>query len=187
MGTFSIYVTVLTCTCIQLLPSDAEYTNFKNFANICHHRDDLGLDCEWNFFVTSHGKNTCYGIRGKVKQPAALAQAFKVHWKGRSCQWDSCLTGVCVCVCNIQHIIFFFITAADIDRFVSARAIPGTRANHSFVPLSHTDMKVSRVSIRWRSSLHGQATWMSQLSKVAQACLSSQAHMLHPCMMDTGG
>ena len=86
MGTFSIYVTVLTYTCIQLLPSDAEYTNFKNFANICHHRDDLGLDCEWNFFVTSHGKNTCDGIRGKVKQLAALAQAFKVHWKGRSCQ-----------------------------------------------------------------------------------------------------
>ena len=49
-------------------------------------------------------------------------------------------------MCNIQHIIFFFVTAADIDRFVSARAIPGTRDNHSFVPLSHTDMKVSRVS-----------------------------------------
>jgi hypothetical protein len=31
-------------------------------------------------------KNTCDGIRGKVKQLAALAQAFKVHWKGRSCQ-----------------------------------------------------------------------------------------------------
>jgi hypothetical protein len=40
-------------------------------------------------------------------------------------------------VCNIQHIIFFFVTAADIDsqrallddRFVSARNIPGTRDN----------------------------------------------------------
>ena len=57
-------------------------------------------------------------------------------------------------VCNILHIIFFYVTAADIDsqrallddRFVSARNIPGTRDNHSFVPMSHTDMKVSRVS-----------------------------------------
>ena len=29
-------------------------------------------------------------------------QAFKVHWKDRSCQWDSCLTGVCV-ISNILH------------------------------------------------------------------------------------
>ena len=60
MGTFSIYVTVLTWTCVLLLPSDgsaAQYTNVKNFANIRHLSDDFGLDCKWNFFVTSHGTN----------------------------------------------------------------------------------------------------------------------------------
>ena len=70
-------------------------------------------------------------------------QAFKVHWKDRLCQWDWC-------VCNIQHITFFFV--ADVD---SQRALldlylfePSQehRDNHLYVPLSHTHMKVSRLS-----------------------------------------
>ena len=72
MGTFSIYITVFTCTCILLLPSDgstAQYKHLKNFANIRHHFDDFGLDCEWNFFVTSYGD----GIGGTVKWLAAWA------------------------------------------------------------------------------------------------------------------
>ena len=65
MVTFSIYVTVVTCTCILVLPSDgsaAQYKYFKNYENIRHHNDDFGLDCEWNFFVTSRGKKTFDGI-----------------------------------------------------------------------------------------------------------------------------
>ena len=29
-------------------------TFFQEFANIRHYSDDFGLDCEWNFFVTSY-------------------------------------------------------------------------------------------------------------------------------------
>jgi len=29
----------------------------QEFANTRHYSDDFRLDCEWNFFVTSHGKN----------------------------------------------------------------------------------------------------------------------------------
>ena len=81
------YVTVLTCTCILLLPSDgpaAQNKHFKNFANISYHSDDFGLGYEWNFFVTSHCKNTCNGFGGTVK-PLAARQTFKVHWKDISC------------------------------------------------------------------------------------------------------
>ena len=37
--------------------------------NIRHHCDEFGLDCEWIFFVTSHGnyKNTYDGIGGTLK------------------------------------------------------------------------------------------------------------------------
>ena len=102
------------------------------------------------FLCDQPWKNTCDGIGGTVKRLAARASL------------QSPLVGQILsvrqlfdwCVGNIQHITFFFVTAADVDshrallddRFVSARAIPGTRDNHSFVPLSHTDMKISRVS-----------------------------------------
>jgi len=51
----------------------SQYKNFKNFANLLHHSSDYGLDAEWNFFGTSHGKNTCDGIGGTVKRLAARA------------------------------------------------------------------------------------------------------------------
>ena len=79
MGTFSIYITVFTCAYILLLPSDgsaAQYKYFKNFATIHHHSDDFRLDCEWNFFVTSHGKNTCDGTGGTVKPKCKSLQFY---------------------------------------------------------------------------------------------------------------
>ena len=55
----------------------SQYKNFKNFANLLHHSSDYGLDAEWNFFGTSHGKNTCDGIGGTVKRLAARASLLR--------------------------------------------------------------------------------------------------------------
>ena len=45
-----------------------QYKNFKNFLNMCHHKQDFGLEAEWTFFATSHGKSPCDGIGGFVKR-----------------------------------------------------------------------------------------------------------------------
>ena len=45
----------------------SQYKNYKAFSNLCHHESDFGLDAEWNFFATSHGKSPCDGIGGTVK------------------------------------------------------------------------------------------------------------------------
>ncbi|XP_071951916.1 uncharacterized protein [Antedon mediterranea] len=45
-----------------------QYKNKYNFINLCHHQEDFGLDAEWNFFATSHGKSACDGIGGTVKR-----------------------------------------------------------------------------------------------------------------------
>lgn len=50
-----------------------QYKNRYNFINICHHKQDFNLDCEWNFFATSHGKSSCDGIGGTVKRLTAKA------------------------------------------------------------------------------------------------------------------
>ena len=33
----------------------AHYKNYKNFMNVCFHREDFGLTATWAFFATSHG------------------------------------------------------------------------------------------------------------------------------------
>src|SRR5258705_10626136 len=50
-----------------------QYKNRFNFINICHHSFDFNLDCEWNFFATSHGKGPCDGVGGTVKRTTAKA------------------------------------------------------------------------------------------------------------------
>ena len=57
----------------QLLPelkkvyyfSDGSAAQYNIFANIRHHSDDFGLDCEWNFFATSHGKTHAMELEGQ--------------------------------------------------------------------------------------------------------------------------
>ena len=48
-----------------------QYKNYKNFMNLCLHKQDFGLDAEWIFFATSHGKSPCDMIGGSVKCHAA--------------------------------------------------------------------------------------------------------------------
>ena len=45
-----------------------QYKNKFNFINVCSHADDFQVQCEWNFFATSHGKGACDGIGGTVKR-----------------------------------------------------------------------------------------------------------------------
>ncbi len=51
----------------------SQYKNCKNFINLCYHEQDFGVQAEWNFFATSHGKGPCDGVGGTVKRLAARA------------------------------------------------------------------------------------------------------------------
>lgn len=54
--------------------SAAQYKNRKNFLNLCYHKEDFdGLEAEWHFYATSHGKGVCDGVGGTVKRLAAKA------------------------------------------------------------------------------------------------------------------
>ena len=46
----------------------SQYKNRKNFINLCNHQADFGILAEWHFSATSHGKGTCDGLGGTVKQ-----------------------------------------------------------------------------------------------------------------------
>ena len=54
--------------CVYLSDGDgSHYKNCKAFSNLCHNESDFGLNIEWNFFATFHGKSPCDGDGGTVK------------------------------------------------------------------------------------------------------------------------
>jgi len=57
----------------------SQYKNKSNFLNLAYHLDDFGIDAEWHFFATSHGKSSCDGVGGTVKRSAARASLQRPH------------------------------------------------------------------------------------------------------------
>lgn len=45
----------------------AQYKNYKNMANLRHHKKDFNLSAAHNFFTSYHGKGSCDAIGGVVK------------------------------------------------------------------------------------------------------------------------
>jgi hypothetical protein len=45
-----------------------QYKNRKNFVNLYHHKADFGIEAEWNFFATAHGKGPPDAIGGNSKR-----------------------------------------------------------------------------------------------------------------------
>ena len=45
-----------------------QYKNCNNFINLCNHNKDFGINAEWHFFPTAHGKSPCDGVGGTVKR-----------------------------------------------------------------------------------------------------------------------
>ena len=128
----------------------SQYKNYKNLMNLCLHQADFGLRAEWHFFATSHGKSPCDGIGGTVKRLAARASL-------QATTTDHILTLEQLhmwCIKNIHGIKFFFVSKEKIAeasrqlaaRFKVAKTIQGMRSNHCFLPVSETELKISRVS-----------------------------------------
>ena len=49
----------------------AQYKNYRNFVNLCIHKNDFGIDADCFFFTACHDKLLCDGIDGAVKRHAA--------------------------------------------------------------------------------------------------------------------
>ena len=120
----------------------AQYKNRKNFLNLCHHKADFGIDAEWHFFATSHGKGPCDGIGGTVKRLAARASLqrpydHQIMTPRQLFEWASE---------NISNVVFSYCTTDDYSRvetllqgrFQKSRTIPGTQKLHCFIPISKT-------------------------------------------------
>jgi len=128
----------------------AQYKNCKNFKNLCLHQSDFGVEAEWNFFATSHGKSPCDGVGGTVKRLVARHSLQAINT-------GQILTPVQMyewAKANIEGINFFFADKDDVSRhrdtlsgrFESIQTVQGTRSHHRFIPISCNKLKLYRLS-----------------------------------------
>lgn len=121
--------------------SAAQYKNRKNFVNLCHHKKDFGIDAEWHFSATAHGKGPCDGVGGTVKREAARTSLQRPYERQISTplqlyEWaksDLSQTMDFVYVTQEEYIA----NAEHLShRFSQAQPISGTQKLHAFVPSS---------------------------------------------------
>ena len=73
----------------------AQYKNCKNFTNLCHHYTDFGVEAEWHFLPTSHGKSAGDGAGGTLKRTttkASLQRPYEGHIQHANCMTLQLLT-----------------------------------------------------------------------------------------------
>lgn len=137
--------------------ASAQYKNIKNFANLCFHEEDFGINAEWHFFATSHGKGPCDGIGGATKRLAAKASLQlsqdPITTPNKLFDWAQK---------NIKNINFSFFTQDQHKghnellntRYEKAKPIRGTLKMHSVVPLSKTEVLVKQYSYENEGKLY---------------------------------
>jgi transposase len=156
--------------------SAAQYKNRKNFYNLCLHKQDFGIEAEWQFFATSHGKSACDGLGGTVKRLAAKASLQRPYD-------DQILTPRQLydfATENIKSIDFEFCTKHDyeetqkflLNRFSESKAIVGTQKFHSFVPVSENKIVVKPYYSSQEESLEC-VTLVDQITPTDLECITS--------------
>ena len=112
-----------------------QYKNYKNFMNLCLHKQDFGLDAEWIFFATSHGKSPCDKIGGSVKRHAAK-RSLQRPINNQILDYQDMLN---VCKEEISKIKFFRISKETMDEVCKSLAVT---TSYHYHPKLHTSYRV---------------------------------------------
>ena len=134
-----------------------QYKSFKASLNLCHHQIDFGIDAEWGFFATSHGKSPCDGIGGTVKRKvlrASLQRPINNQILTFSAVVDFCNS-------SIAGVIFMVVQKQDtipvrekLDaRYKLGDTISGSRSAHHFIPTSQYTIQ-KKTTERRHNDLH---------------------------------
>ena len=117
-----------------------QYKKFKNFVNLCKHKEDFGLSAVWTFFATSHGKSACDGIGGTVKRlatTASLQRPLNNQILSASALFECCEE-------SMPNNKFAIIKQDEMlpmrklheQRFAECQTVPGTRSYQHIEPLT---------------------------------------------------
>lgn len=127
-----------------------QYKNKKNFVNLTHHLTDFGVEAEWNFFATAHGKGACDGVGGTLKR---IARRYCLQSGTR----NEILTAQKLYEWakeNFKNINVFFYSTADYElaaefltlRHKKCKTIKGTQSIHFASPINKNTLKIKLFS-----------------------------------------
>jgi hypothetical protein len=116
----------------------SQYKNFKNFVNLHLHKRKFGVDAEWHFTATSHGKSSCDAMVAVAKRSTRL-ESLK---PGRNILRAEEMFNFCRQKLTSEKLEFYFVSkegfadkVADLNKnYRNAKTVPGTRSYHSIIP-----------------------------------------------------
>ena len=120
-----------------------QYKNLKNFKNLAAHKEDFGIEADWSFSATGHGKGPWDGLAGSAKREAALESLRRPSMEQIQTPSDF-YKFVKEKFINVQ---VEFISEEQIqevekevlvERFKTAKTIKGTKGFHSFETIPGT-------------------------------------------------
>lgn len=122
------------------------FKNKKNFKNLCLHYKDFGINAEWHFFATAHGKGPCDGLGGMVKSQARKAclqfgSQRNILNASDFYEWgQSKFESVDFIYCSNDD----YIKTSQVleERFSNLRAVKGTLEFHTFIPEVDLTLKI---------------------------------------------
>lgn len=129
-----------------------QFKNYKNFVNLYYHKEDFGINAEWHFFASYHGKGPCDGVGGTLKRGAARASLQLPFDKQISnprelYQWAAQSN-------NLPKIEVRYSTIADYEkatenlniRYSKAKTITGTQKYHCVIPNTDGSLTMKLIS-----------------------------------------
>lgn len=132
----------------------AHYKNKKNFASLCNFKERYGLEAEWHFFATSHGKGPCDAIGGTLKRMAKRASLARdcgntittpkelYDWAVK--QTEKSITKLNFCYVSKDQYTQMLEEFENL--FKNTKTLAGTQKFHSFVPINKHQIAAKRYS-----------------------------------------
>lgn len=125
----------------------SQYKNRFNLKNMLYHAQDFGVQIEWHFFASCHGKGACDGVGGLMKRCAAKAslQGCLIQNAEEMHKWASEKMTTIVTELSTKEEVESVI-ALQQTRFHQAQALPGISLVHAVLPQSISSALVKRFS-----------------------------------------
>lgn len=117
----------------------SQYKNKHNLAALLCHEAEWGINAEWHFFATAHGKGACDGVGGSIKnaaRTASLQRNSKNQITSPKHLFEWAIT-------FFKNIDFYFCTIQEyqtheksfLSKHKNCKALPKTRQFHAFIPV----------------------------------------------------
>lgn len=129
-----------------------QFKNFKNFVNLYYHEEDYGIDAEWHFSATAHGKGPCDGVGGTFKRIAARASLQlpydqQITTTQELYEWASKPTNLPNILVKFSSQECYNAARAKLEsRFINSKPIVGTQQIHCVIPDNNGSLKVKEYS-----------------------------------------